>query len=231
MSAQHTLRIGDSYMELHVAMPSSSEARPAVMLFQEGFGVNQHLRHVAQRLAEAGYVAVAPTLYHRTGGWATDDYSQFEPARPHVSALTVEGLVADVQATYEWLGHQREVRHDRIGALGFCMGGRVALLANTELPLAAAVSFYGGNLPSLVDRVPQVHGPQLFVWGGQDKVIPADHRRTAIDAFEAAGKPYTSCLFSQAGHAFHNDQGSAYNPHAAREAWALAMAFLGNNLQ
>ena len=144
------------------------------------------------------------------------------PLRPISSTIA-----ADSRAAHTWLTAQPDVDARRIATIGYCMGGRAAFVANLELPLAAAVTYYGGGIaPHLLDRVPQLHAPHLFCWGGKDTHIPPGQTRAIDDALRAADKPYTSVTFGEAGHAFFCDQRAAYQPDAAAEAWALTIAFL-----
>jgi carboxymethylenebutenolidase len=107
------------------------------------------------------------------------------------------------------------------------MGGRASFLANSGLPLKAAVSFYGGGLvPNLLPRAFQQNGPILFFWGALDKHIPKDQVRVLIDTMLEAGKPYVNVEFSDADHAFFCDARPAYNETAAKQAWVLTLEFL-----
>jgi carboxymethylenebutenolidase len=115
-----------------------------------------------------------------------------------------------------------------MGSVGFCLGGRVSFLANAVLPLSAAVSYYGGYLDKLVDLAPQLHAHQLFFWGGRDQHIPKETIIKVISAVEAAGK---NVVISDADHAFSCDERPAYNPMAAKEAWAHTIAFFSNRLK
>ncbi|HXP51603.1 MAG TPA: dienelactone hydrolase family protein, partial [Bacteroidia bacterium] len=155
----------------------------------------------------------------------------FSLIMPHFQAMTPEGMAADVKAAYDWLQQQPSVKHDKIGSIGFCLGGRVSFLANATVPLSAAISFYGGRTDTLADRAKDLHAPQLFFWGGLDKHITPESIDTVINAVKKANKPYTNVVFSYADHAFHCDDRPAYNKQAASEAWALSMAFFKNNLQ
>ena len=103
----------------------------------------------------------------------------------------------------------------------------MSYLANSILPVTKAVSFYGGGIaPDLLDRAPNLHAPMLFFWGGLDKHITAEKRRAVADALTAAGKPFVHVEFSNADHGFFCDERAAYQPQAAREAWALMQEFL-----
>jgi len=228
-----TLAVSDgTQAQAYTAFPDTPKTpRPGIILLQEAFGVNPHIRSVADRLAQAGYVVIAPELYHRTAApgqeWA---YGDIASAMPHMQAATTEHLTADLQAAHAWLQAQDTVIKDKIGAIGFCLGGRVAFLANAVLPLAAAVSYYGGRTNTLADRAKDLHAPHLFFWGGLDTHIPTEQRAEVIAAVEAAGKPHINTVISYAEHGFNCDARASYNPEAAAEAWALTLAFLGQKL-
>jgi len=224
-----TLPDGGS-MDSYVAYPGSHGTAAAVIILQEAFGVNHHIRSVADRVANMGYVAIAPELFHRTGRNVEIGYTDFPSAQPHMQALTVEGLSADLRAVYQWLQGQDSVNKDRMAAVGFCLGGRVSFLANTILPLSAAVSYYGGGIKALADRAGDLHGEQLFFWGGLDKHIPQDQIDEVIQAVKHAGKSYTNVVISDADHGFNCDEKAAYNERAAKDAWALTTRFLAQRL-
>ena len=225
---KHTLAVGDgSSMHAFVARPTDKGSFPGVLLFQEAFGVNAHIRDVAQRIALEGYVVIAPELFHRSAAPGFEvPYDAFPSVMPHLQALTEKGLSDDIRASYEWLRDSSHVAPDRIGSIGFCMGGRVSFLANSIVGLRAAVSFYGGSIaPALLPRAAHLHAPMLFFWGGLDKHIPQEQIRSVIDAVKAAGKPYINVEISDADHGFFCDARPTYNPIAAREAWSLTMSF------
>ena len=218
-------------MRAYVALPGSTGPVPGIILLQEVFGVNHHIRSVADRLAAAGYAVVAPELFHRTAAPGLEiDYSDFHSAAPHFQAITVEGLTADLRAAHAWLTAQPLVKTDKIGSIGFCLGGRVSFLANAVLPLTAAVSYYGGGTQLLKDRARDLHATHLFFWGGLDQHIPKAHIDEVIEAVETAQKPYINTVISYADHGFHCDERPSYHPEAAREAWALTLAFFDEKL-
>ena len=218
-------------MHAYVARPQAGGPAPGLILFQEAFGVNHHIRSVADRLARAGYVVVAPELFHRTAQPGLEiSYSDFPSALPHFQGITPEGLAQDSKAAYDWLQSQDDVQKDKIGAIGFCLGGRVAFLANATLPLAAAVSYYGGGLHTLTDMAPDLHAPHLFFWGGLDQHISKDDIKQIMEAVDATGKPYINTVISYADHGFNCDERPSYNKDAAAEAWALTMSFFQEKL-
>jgi carboxymethylenebutenolidase len=215
-------------MAAYVARPSAPGRHPGLLVFQEAFGVNSHIRDVTERFAAQGYVAIAPELFHRTApaGFA-GDYNDFPSLMPHYQAVTNEAAEADIRAVYAWLSSSPNVGADHISSVGFCMGGRISFLANSVVPLRSAVSFYGGGIAqTLLDRASRLHGPTLLIWGGLDKHISAEHRKAVANALNSQNKAYVNVEFSQADHAFFCDQRGAYEPHAARQAWALTLEFL-----
>ncbi len=213
-------------MRAYVARPTDSGNGCGIIVLQEAFGVNGHIREIAERFASEGYLAVAPELYHRTGSGVEIAYHDFGAAEPHRETLTDELLGADLAATFMWLGAQKEIAESRIASVGFCMGGRISFLANELLPLKAAVSFYGGGIGTLLEKAGELHGPMLMCWGGQDKHIPHEEKRAIVDTLDALGKKYVSVEFSDAGHGFFCNERESYNEAAAKEAWPLTLAFL-----
>ena len=219
---------GSNSMWAYVARPESPGPHPGLLVFQEAFGVNGHIRDVTERLAAQGYVAIAPELFHRSAPPGFEgSYGDFPGIKPHYTAVTTETAEADARAACEWLRANSQVDGEDISSIGFCMGGRVSFIANSVLPLRAAISFYGGGIATgLLDRAAKLHGTMLLVWGGLDKNITAEHRKAVADALAAAKKSYVSAEFSDADHGFFCDERSSYNGRAAREAWALSLEFL-----
>ena len=215
-------------MAAYVARPGQAGAHPGLLLFQEAFGVNHHIRNVSDRFAAEGYVVIAPELFHRTAPPGFEgSYTDFAALRPHYEAVTTETAEADLRSAYEWLSSNTQVKADEISSVGFCMGGRVSFLANSVVPLRSAVSFYGGGIaPGLLDRAAKLQAPSLLIWAGLDKHITAEHRRAVTDALTAQQKNYVNVEFSRADHGFFCDERAAYEPHSARQAWALTLEFL-----
>ena len=228
------LSVGDgTIMQAYSALPAASNGSvPGLILLQEAFGVNHHIRSVADRLAQTGYAVVAPELFHRTAAPGLEvSYNDFPSAMPHFQAITNEGLTADLQAAYAWLTSQPGVVADKIGSIGFCLGGRASFLANAVLPLVAGVSYYGGGLHQLKNYASDLHAPHLFFWGGRDEHIPKENAAEIIEAVDAAKKPYVNIVISDADHGFHCDERPNYNPAAAHEAWAFTLAFFAEKFK
>ncbi len=215
-------------MVAYVARPERGGPHPGLLLFQEAFGVNHHIRGVSDRFAAEGYVVIVPELFHRTAPPGFEgSYTDFAALKAHYEAVTTETAEADLRSAYEWLSSNTKVKADAISSVGFCMGGRVSFLANSVVPLRSAVSFYGGGIaPGLLDRVAKLGAPSLLIWGGLDKRLTAEYRKAVIDALSAQQKVYVNVEFSRADHGFLCDERAAYEPHSARQAWALTLEFL-----
>ncbi len=224
------LQIDDgTTMRAYVARPDGQSGRRGILVLQEAFGVNAHIRDVAARFAREGCVAIAPELFHRTAPGFDGNYDDFPSVMPHIQALTPDGMISDMRAAHAWLVDQAGADRNRIASIGYCMGGRASYLANSALPLAAAVSYYAGGIaPALLDRASKLHGRHLFFWGGKDRNIKPEHHNAVADALRAAGKPFVNVEFSDADHGFFCDQRKVYQPEAARESWALVLRFLND---
>lgn len=215
-------------MTAYVARPDQVGPHPGLLLFQEAFGVNHHIRGVSDRFAAEGYVVIAPEMFHRTAPPGFEgSYTDFPAVMPHYQAMTTETVEMDIRSAYEWLRSNADVNPNQIASVGFCMGGRVSFLANSVVPLCAAVSFYGGGIaPGLLDRVSKLQAPSLLIWGGLDKHITPEHRKAVTDALSAQKKIYVNVEFSEADHGFFCDERASYEPRSARQAWPLTLEFL-----
>lgn len=219
-------------MPAFVARPAETQGNaPGIIVCQEAFGVNAHIRDVAERFARIGYIAIAPEFFHRQGAGIEVPYEDMQNAMAHARAMKDTEIEADEIAAYEWL-RDNGVGNLPISAVGFCIGGRMAFLAALTLNIESAVSFYGGRIAGdrenggLTDRAKDLRAPMLFFWGGQDQHITPDKVRSITDAMRAVKRPYTSVEFSDAGHAFFRDMSPTYNRSATMQAWALTLAFL-----
>jgi carboxymethylenebutenolidase len=220
-------------MRAYVARPEGTP-KAGILVFQEIFGINSHIRDIAERFAREGYLAIAPELFHRSGPGFESGYEDMAPGFGHMQQVTDAGLEADIRASYHWLESQGI---QKTASIGYCMGGRTATLASIVCPLACAISYYGGGIapspfnPGIIDRLKDVKSPVLFFWGGLDHFITPDHVKQVTDTMRANGKPFASMEFSDADHGFFCDQRGSYNANAAKEAWPLTLAYLAANTQ
>jgi carboxymethylenebutenolidase len=221
-------------LRAYVAHP---EGKPlaGLLVFQEAFGVNAHIRDVTERFARQGYLSISPELFHRSAPGFEAGYTNFAEVMPHMQALTDAGLAADIQAAYGWL-KSGEAKDLPVGATGYCMGGRTAIQAALTVPLQAAISYYGGGIapspmfPDLIDRLKNLNAPTLYFWGGLDAHIPQDAVNAVTKALDEAKKDYVNVVFSKADHGFFCDVRASYNAVAAKQAWALTLEFFNVHL-
>ncbi len=230
------LTTADGPMALYQTTPDG-EARGAVVVIQEAFGVNDHIEDVTRRFAAEGYLGVAPHLFHRTGDprFGYDDYPK---VLEHMAALGDPQILTDVGAA---VAHLDDLGFEasRIGVVGFCMGGRATFLVATHLDIGAAVSFYPGaivtprsaTMPALIDRIEQLTAPWLGLFGDEDKSIPVeDVERLRSEMTERSPVPWEIVRYPGAEHGFHCDARASYSPAAAADGWQRTLAWLGSYL-
>lgn len=212
-------------MEVYEALPDG-DAKGAVIVIQEAFGVNEHIRDVTRRMAAEGYHAVAPALFHRAGG-GTAPYDDFSKVMPLFEGMSDTGTTTDIDAVLEHL-HGAGWSNSQVGLVGFCMGGRVSFLAAARRELGAVVGFYGGGivtsrrpqLPPLIGEAATLKAPWLGLFGDQDEGIPVEDVEKLRTALEAASAPTEIVRYPAAGHGFLCDERDSYNEAAARDGWA-----------
>lgn len=197
-------------------------SRGAVLVVQEIFGVNAHIRDVTARMAAEGFIAVAPALFDLVESGVELDYDQAGIARGLAlrSATGVDRAVDVLGAASHAL--QREGL--RVGATGFCWGGTLALLANTRLALPA-VSWYGGSNVPFLDE--PLRAPMIFHFGARDRSIPPEH----VELHRQRHPGATIHVYPDAGHGFNCEPRKDYEPESARLAWSRTVAFLTENLR
>jgi len=233
-----TVSTADGPMNLYEATPDG-DATQAVVVIQEAFGVNRHIQSVVRRLADGGYHAVAPALFHRAGGGFIDDYDNidFNEVIALYEGVTDAAVLGDVDAALAVL-HDAGFTDDRIGTVGFCFGGRVTFLIAARRSLGAAVGFYGGGIASkgvlpfeaLIDEVPTLRTPWLGLFGDQDASIPVEDVERLRDALGAAPVPTEALRYPDAGHGFHCDVRADYHEDSAKDGWARTLAWFDAHL-
>lgn len=225
----------------YLARGSDDETRPAVLVFMEIFGINSHIRDVTERIAREGYVALAPDYFHRTGPGVELEYDDAGMAEGMklLGALDAGEMVEDVRAALAFLRARSDVRGDRIGATGFCIGGHVTYLTACETDVQAAASFYGGGIAapqgpgggaSTVSRTPGIKGKIVCFFGEQDGMIPSSQVDEIRAALEAAGTRHEVHVYPGADHGFNCDQRATYHEASAKDAWGEMLALFREEL-
>ncbi len=222
-----------SSMRAYVARPEG-KPRAGLIVFQEIFGINNHIRDVTERFAREGYLAIAPELFHRSGPGFESGYTDMAPGREHAQQTTDAGIAADIRAAFDWL--QSQVKQIPTAAIGYCMGGRVATLASMTVPLKCSVSYYGGGIAphafykiNLMERLGEIQCPMMFVWGGKDHAIPPESVHQITTRLRELKKTFANVEFSDAEHGFFCNERGTYNATASAEAWPLTLAYLADH--
>jgi len=235
-TATHILKTADGDMELYEAVPEQPPSQ-AVIVIQEAFGVNDHIRDVTRRFADAGYHAVAPALFHRAGGGVAE-YGDMESVVKLFEGFSDEGVLVDVDATRDHLA-AAGITDLATGTVGFCMGGRVTFLVAIRRRLGAAVGFYGGGiveagrfpLPALIEEAGLLQTPWLGLFGDLDAGIPVEHVERLREALDAtAPVDHAIVRYPDAGHGFHCDARDAYHAESAADGWNRTLDWFRGHL-
>lgn len=234
MGEQVNVDVGAGTMGVYVAEPEG-DAAGAVVVLQEAFGVNDHIRDVTDRFGAAGYLAVAPRLFHRSGDPELG-YEDMTEVMPYIMQLQADELEADLEATYGYLA-ERGVELSRTAVVGFCMGGSISFVAGCYWKLGAAVSFYGGGItqsrfgfPPLFDLAPTLQSPWLGLFGDLDASIPTNEVEGLEAAAAKAAVDTEVVRYPEANHGFHCDVRDSYHEPSAKDGWARTLAFLEAHL-
>ncbi len=196
--------------------------RGAVVVVQEIFGVNSHIRSICDRLAEIGYVAIAPAIFDRITSDFQSGYSPEEitHARSFIADPDWDGYVRDTDAARAAVADT-----GKVGIVGFCLGGTIAFLAATRLErIAAASGFYGGGIHRFADEKPQC--PVQLHYGSEDTGIPMSN----VDIVRARRPDCDIYVYEGAGHGFNCDQRPGFHPEASRKAWDRTVKLLTDHI-
>src|ERR671933_817679 len=227
-----TVKIWNGHLEIdaYLARPVGEGPFPGIVVLQEIFGVNDHIRDVTRRLAREGYVAIAPALYQRQApgfetGYTSEDINMGKQYKEQTQA---DELLIDIQASIDYLIGQTPVRAHAIGCIGFCFGGHVAYLAATLPDIQATASFYGAGITTMtpgggeptITRTEELKGGTLYAFFGmEDASIPAEQVDKIEDALNKHQVLHQIFRYEKADHGFFCDQRASYNEAAAADAW------------
>lgn len=218
-----TLTASDKFqLGAYRAYPANTP-KGGMVVIQEIFGVNSHIRSVCDRLAAAGYVAIAPALFDRQqkdfqSGYSPDEVTN---ARKFIAQPDFAAMLRDTQAAIDELQSAGPV-----GIVGFCLGGSIAFLSATRLSgLKAAVGFYGGAIAKNADEKPKV--PVQLHFGETDHGIPL----TDVDIIKQKRSDIEVFVYKDAGHGFNCDERSAYHETSAKLAWQRTLDFLSQHMK
>jgi carboxymethylenebutenolidase len=217
-----TLKAADGHeLSAYVARPDG-ETVAGLVVVQEIFGVNGHIRSVADAYARDGFLAVAPALFDRIERGVELGYegADLQRAMGFIPKLDVEKALADVAAAMNFAG---STTGKKVGVIGYCFGGTIAWLAATRLHAGAAVGYYGGRIASYAAEDPSA--PVMLHFGKQDAHIPAEEVAKVQSAH-----PEVEIFWYDAGHGFNCEARGSYNKEAAQQARERSLSFLRKHL-
>ena len=223
----------DGPMPVFVAEPEAAGPHPAVVVIMEGAGRVPHICDVARRIAEEGYVAIAPDFYYREIPNNRVAYDQTEQMYALMERFDDEKFLDDMRTTLTHLRGLDSVGDAKIGVVGFCMGGRLTFLTACALPgeVAAAAPFYGGFTVAHLPLASAIECPLYLFFGAEDPFIPAEEVQTIEKTLTELGKRFSLKTYPGADHGFFCDERDSYNEAAASDAWSELKGFLAAHLQ
>ncbi|HEY3165963.1 MAG TPA: alpha/beta fold hydrolase [Candidatus Binatia bacterium] len=208
----------------YLAIPEKGKG-PGVIVIQEWWGLVDHIKKVCDRFATEGYVALAPDLYHGKTTKSPDEAGKL------MMAMQIDEAEKDLRGAIQFLINHEASTGDKVGTIGFCMGGALSLYAATKNPrVAACVVFYGGH-PNVKPDLPNLQAPMLGIYAERDGFVTPDSVRDLERQLKGLGKSVEIHIYPNADHAFFNDERpEVYNAAAAEDAWRRTIEFFGKNL-
>jgi carboxymethylenebutenolidase len=208
-----------------LARPKEHETYPAVIVIHEIWGLVDHIKDVAMRLARGGIVALAVDLFEGKTVWKLEEGRKFR------EQFTEDKILGDLNRAFDYLRNLPYVNPKNIGSIGFCMGGGLSLLfACRNKHLAAAVVFYGRN-PSPIDQVKNIQCPILGNYAGADMAITESDISLLKQTLTKYKRTFDIKTYPEAPHAFFNDTRESYSPEAAKDAWTRTLQFFNKYLK
>lgn len=220
----------------YLARPATGGPYPTVFVIMEAFGLNHNIRHLTDRLAAEGFVALAPNLYYRLPNNVVG-YNELPAALRLMASIKDDEVVSDVNAAVAYVKQLKGVK-PKFGITGFCMGGRISFLSAGRIPdIGASVPFYGGGITAPaggdkapIDYVSGLKGPVLAFFGGKDAYIPLTDVEKVRAALAKAGKKAEIVVYDDADHGFMCEDRPSFHPVHAKEAWPKMVSFFKENL-
>jgi carboxymethylenebutenolidase len=208
----------------YLAVPASGKG-PGVIVIQEWWGLVPHIKNICDRFAEAGYAALAPDFYHGKSTKSPDEAGKL------MMALRIDQAEKDLRGAIQYLLAHEATTSDKVGTVGFCMGGALSLYAATKNPqVGACVIFYGGH-PNVKPDLEQLQAPVLGLYAERDGFVTPEVARTLERKLKELGKSCEIQIYPEVDHAFFNDERKeVYNAAAAEDAWKRVIKFYQEHL-
>ncbi len=232
---------GDLAIDAYLATPEATGTFPAIVVIQEIFGVNEHIRDITERIAQYGYVAIAPAIYQRQAPGFETDYTDegTEIGRKYKNQTKAIELISDIQATINYLYSLPQVKPGGVGTIGFCFGGHVVYLAATLKDVKATASFYGAGIATMcpgggeptITRTKDITGSIYAFFGTKDPLIPNEQADQVETELKKQRISHEVFRYDGASHGFMCDRRSSYYPEAAQDAWKKVLDLFSQKLK
>jgi carboxymethylenebutenolidase len=209
----------------YLAIPAQG-AGPGVIVIQEWWGLVPHIKDVCDRFAAEGYVALAPDLFHGQTAKSPDEAGKL------MMAMRIDEAEKDLRGAIQYLLGHEATTGEKVGTVGFCMGGALSLYAATKNPqVGACVVFYGGH-PKVEPDLQNLQAPMLGLYAGRDDFVTPDSVRELERKLKGLGKSVEVHIYPETDHAFFNDQRpEVYDERAAADAWRRTIQFFAQHLR
>ena len=210
----------------HLAKPMGDGPWPGVIVIQEWWGLSDHIIDVADRVAQLGYLAFSPDLFHGELAQLGDSDTAMRLTQKYGPTS-----LAELQQVFDALKGQPDCT-GKVGCIGFCFGGRMALALGMSRPVAAVCTFYGGGMQQLFPQLDDLKAPVLGLYGDKDQSIPVGAIEEFDKLLDNTGVQHEVIVYPNSGHAFFRDSDpNSYRPEAAKDAWERVTKFFEKNLK
>lgn len=219
----------DLLIQGFLAQPETKQEIPAIIVIQEIFGVNEHIKDVTCRIAKEGYTAIAPAIYQRQAPNFSVGYTEedIKIGRVYKNQTKAEELLSDIQATIDYLYTLPKVKKTGVGSIGFCFGGHVAYLTAILADVKVTASFYGAGITdwcpneknATITRTKDIKGKLYGFFGEKDPSIPLEQIDRIEKELQKHNKDYRIFRYPNADHGFFCDRRASYHEESAKDAW------------
>jgi carboxymethylenebutenolidase len=210
----------------YLAYPAGAGPHMGLVAIQEYWGLEPHIKDATERLARAGYCALAPDLYHGKVAKEPDEAGKL------MMALDMEHALKEIEGAAAYLAGRPDVHPKKVGVMGWCMGGLLAMRWSSRSDRAGAVvAFYPGHYQPDAEEARALRAPALILYGEEDHGLPAKTREHVERELRAAGKTVEVHTYAGAGHSFFNDSKPSHRPDAAKDAWRRTLDWLEVHLK
>jgi carboxymethylenebutenolidase len=208
----------------YLAIPVNGKG-PGIIVLQEWWGLMPHIKDICDRFANAGYVALAPDLYHGESTKSPDQAGKL------MMALQIDQAEKDMRGAANYLLELDATTGDKVGTVGFCMGGVLSLYAATKNPQVGACVIYYGIHPNVHPDLSNLQAPVIGFYAEKDAYVTPEHAKALEEKLKSLGKSAEFHIYPGVDHAFFNNEREVYDAHAAKDSWDRMLKFYETHLK